>query len=269
MTRENKLALVVGFGLILFVGILISDHFSTVRNQQVANLQPMMEPLIDRANDAKVIDLLPPTPAVSTTSIANAQDPVRPEQRTMINPDGFLQPRIVQQPGAELRAMTANSQPTPDGFVQVEPDPPATQVKVQFHDVESGETLFAICREHYGDIALVQALAQYNRMDDPAALKVGRRLMIPPAEQIGGRAVATTTSAPAQSAPPTQPKPSTPSKPSNPTTYVVKSGDSLAGIAQRFLGSKSKWKKLHDMNRDVIEDPDDLKIGTVLKVANG
>ena len=27
MTRENKLALVVGFGLILLVGILISDHF--------------------------------------------------------------------------------------------------------------------------------------------------------------------------------------------------------------------------------------------------
>ena len=28
MTRENKLALVVGFGLLLFVGILVSDHFS-------------------------------------------------------------------------------------------------------------------------------------------------------------------------------------------------------------------------------------------------
>ena len=28
MTREHKLALVVGFGLILFVGILVSDHLA-------------------------------------------------------------------------------------------------------------------------------------------------------------------------------------------------------------------------------------------------
>ena len=31
MTRENKLALVIGFGLMLFVGILVSDHFSAQR----------------------------------------------------------------------------------------------------------------------------------------------------------------------------------------------------------------------------------------------
>ena len=28
MTREHKLALVVGFGLVLFVGILIADHMA-------------------------------------------------------------------------------------------------------------------------------------------------------------------------------------------------------------------------------------------------
>lgn len=265
MTRENKLALVVGFGLILFVGILISDHFSTVRNQQVANLhKPVMEPVIDRTSDAKVIDLLPPTPAVNTTSMAaSALDPVRPEQRTMINPDGYLQPRIVQQPGADLRAMLGSAETTPDGFVPVNPEPPAIQVNVKHHDVKSGETLYAICREHYGDTTLVKALAQYNKMDDPASLKVGRRLMIPPAEEIGGRTVASTAPAAASSSSSAQPKPAAPA------TYVVKSGDSLATIAQRFLGSKSKWKKLHEMNRDVVEDPDDLKVGTVLKVANG
>jgi hypothetical protein len=38
MTRENKLAMVVGFGLLLFVGILVSDHFSTAQRQETANL---------------------------------------------------------------------------------------------------------------------------------------------------------------------------------------------------------------------------------------
>lgn len=263
MTRENKLALVVGFGLILFVGILISDHFSTVRNQQVANLHKSpMEPVIDRATEAQLVDLLPPTPAVNTTSMVSATDPVRPEQRTTINPDGSLQPRLVHQPAPDVAPLPSDQLQPPTGFVAVAPEPPAAQLKVKFHDVESGETLFAICREHYGDISLVQALARYNKLDDPASLKIGRRLMIPRAEDIGGRTVVAATSTPARASSPTP-------KPVAPTTYVVKSGDSLAGIAQRFLGSKGKWKALHDMNRDVIEDPDDLKIGTILKVANG
>ena len=38
MTRESKLALIVGFGLILFVGILVSDHFSAGQRQAPANL---------------------------------------------------------------------------------------------------------------------------------------------------------------------------------------------------------------------------------------
>ena len=40
MTRENKLALIVGFGLVLFVGILVSDHLSIARRQSAASLRP-------------------------------------------------------------------------------------------------------------------------------------------------------------------------------------------------------------------------------------
>ena len=38
MTRENKLALVVGFALIVFVGVLVSDHFSAASLDKPANL---------------------------------------------------------------------------------------------------------------------------------------------------------------------------------------------------------------------------------------
>lgn len=36
MTREHKLALIVGFSLVLIVGVLISDHFSPARTQDVS-----------------------------------------------------------------------------------------------------------------------------------------------------------------------------------------------------------------------------------------
>ena len=37
LTREHKLALIIGFSLVLVVGVLISDHFSKARTQQVAS----------------------------------------------------------------------------------------------------------------------------------------------------------------------------------------------------------------------------------------
>lgn len=58
MTRENKLALVVGFVLILVVGILISDHFSTARAQKFADLQATADPLAEAyPPDAPLLDL--------------------------------------------------------------------------------------------------------------------------------------------------------------------------------------------------------------------
>jgi nucleoid-associated protein YgaU len=43
--------------------------------------------------------------------------------------------------------------------------------------------------------------------------------------------------------------------------------DTLAKIAERFMGSKRKWQKLYEMNRDVVDDPDNVKVGTVLRVS--
>ncbi len=49
MTRENKLALLVGFVVILVVGILLSDHFSIARHQKAANLLAVNDPLVESA----------------------------------------------------------------------------------------------------------------------------------------------------------------------------------------------------------------------------
>lgn len=45
-------------------------------------------------------------------------------------------------------------------------------------------------------------------------------------------------------------------------TYTVRSGDTLYGIAQRFLGDGSRWTEIANMNG--IDDPTELQIGTVL-----
>jgi nucleoid-associated protein YgaU len=49
-------------------------------------------------------------------------------------------------------------------------------------------------------------------------------------------------------------------------TYVVRPGDTLSGLAQRFLGSTRRYYELYEANRDVLSDPDTLHPGTVLRI---
>ncbi len=38
------------------------------------------------------------------------------------------------------------------------------------------------------------------------------------------------------------------------TSYTIKSGDTLWGISQRFLGKGSRWNEIYDLNQTIIED---------------
>ena len=48
-------------------------------------------------------------------------------------------------------------------------------------------------------------------------------------------------------------------------TYTVEKGDNLSTIAKRFYG-RQDWKRIYDANRDLLDDPDRIKPGQVLKI---
>lgn len=48
--------------------------------------------------------------------------------------------------------------------------------------------------------------------------------------------------------------------------YEVKSGDTLGAIAQRFYGKASLYPKIFDANRDILTNPDLIKVGQKLKI---
>lgn len=50
------------------------------------------------------------------------------------------------------------------------------------------------------------------------------------------------------------------------TTYTVKSGDTLSGIAQRHYGDASAYPKIFDANRHILSDPDKIRPGQVLNL---
>jgi nucleoid-associated protein YgaU len=49
-------------------------------------------------------------------------------------------------------------------------------------------------------------------------------------------------------------------------TYVVKGGDTLSKLAERFYNSVSKWEKIYEANRDILKNPNYIYIGQKLAI---
>jgi nucleoid-associated protein YgaU len=122
------------------------------------------------------------------------------------------------------------------------------------YTIKSGDTLSTIAGEFYKDTRKWKAIADANPGIDPSRLKVGQVIKVP-AE--GGVARQATTVAERASAAPK----------SSGSTHTVAKGETLAAIAERYLGSKGAWKRLYEANKGTIgSDPAKLKVGTKLVI---
>lgn len=50
------------------------------------------------------------------------------------------------------------------------------------------------------------------------------------------------------------------------TEYKVQKGDTLQKISMKFYGTTKKWKKLFEINKEVMKSPDKIHPGMVLKI---
>ena len=48
--------------------------------------------------------------------------------------------------------------------------------------------------------------------------------------------------------------------------YEVVSGDNLTKIAKREYGDAKHWKLIFEANRDILKDPDKIRVGQKLKI---
>lgn len=99
VTREHKLALIIGFSLVLVVGVLISDHFSKARSQQVATeITPGSESVFGTGTQDLRVVTAPPTtgPTITTDPNAGLVSATTPEAPLPITESRFSAPAPVE-----------------------------------------------------------------------------------------------------------------------------------------------------------------------------
>ena len=136
------------------------------------------------------------------------------------------------------------------------------------HKVASGETLSKIASKYLGSAGKWRVIANANPklVTHDGRVREGVILLIP------------VKNVPREVAAAGQPSTHAPNKPSHTRTasgttkstrvqtYTVKKNDTLGQIAQKLLGSTRRINDLLKANRSLITDPDDIRIGMVLKI---
>lgn len=283
MTREQKLALILGFALTLVVGVLISDHLSGAR---AAGMPELTEALTPRDQ---------PRPGLardrSTYMLVEREDP------TLHDVAGTYQPadeRIFPQPTpdrvVELRNGNRHETQLAQAFDQVrqgfgelrpvvqhetltiDRNPQNRRAEVPhadpiredarqssnelIHRIQQGDTLWRLAERYYGDGSqwrrIAEAEQNKGRIMADFQVRNGASIVIP-----GVPAVSQNNQRGTQR--PTQPTP-------RQQTYTVQRGDTLGEISMKTLGTSRRWREILELNRDRIRDPNVVPVGVELRL---
>lgn len=235
VTRELKLALIVGFSLVLVVTVLISDHLSRARNDLLDNTVAHQPEL---------------TPEAPTTVVS--EPPAQPDNRLATNSVQDL----------------AGAGPAPSMSPLAQAQPP----EVSMTPVEIVQSSRAQ-NDAYSDIrrAIEErgGLLVDGTIHLPPAAQIQDSLT--PSSLLGGGSPPTPTPVtpqPESSRQATQPPSGTPAPvPVRPARdYTVVAGDSAYKIAKREYGNGELWRKLVEFNNGAIKPDGSLRIGSKIKL---
>lgn len=197
------------------------------------------------------------TPSSPSSGDAPGATPPAPNQPT-VTPPTLVTPRPTSG-GSETSGDPRpaggqpQGQPTPAPATSPRPTgssaaPAATTERT--HVVASGDTMTVLAERYFGDRNAWQLIAKANPLVDPAAMKVGTRLVIPSSAVAG-----------APQTPVSRP-PAAPGAAGAPAVHEVAAGETLYSIARRHYGTPAMWELIYAANRERIgADPAALKVG--------
>lgn len=299
VNREQKIALIVGFAVVLVVGVLVSDHLSGARNLQLADATEGDAGRIEAAPVAYLPDRDRTVPSIASSDA---------------EPDAAVQPMIsLPEPAPEpfTFAQGGSSEQSPLGEVlrlggsnDQQPSAGTTTWKDSLRGL--GEQIARGLDNGVREAAVVERTDDRSSISNPAnqtrpvevepvakpvrhvvqanesLYKIAKRylgdgnrwreLAAANSGKVGkDGSVRTGVSlvipgATPRATPPSRTPQSAPAKAAAPIRYTVKKNDSLSEISQRYLGTTKRMAEIIAANRSQIDDPDDIRIGMVLTI---
>ena len=248
MTRENKLALIVGFSVILVVGVLVSDHFSKARQDQ---LREINDQEIDSVGVDRSRGFTPVEPLVSDEATPIA---TRPEttSRDVSSPPPWHAPR---SNGAGLLSRSLEAQGAQAQRSNTRQSPPMSQREIVSAPREQPSLRESPLLIQQGQPA-PSGPAIASRADSGNGFNrlIERGSLIPltqPTTIATGAPRARSDAAPEQA---------------QAWEYHVRKNDSLYSIAEEQLGSGRRYVEILELNRDRLPDASMLRIGLRLRM---
>jgi len=277
MARETKLGLLVGLGVILLIGIIVSDHLSAV-NKDGADMTVFAQQVGDGIAGGPVQTHPDPAPdALALTpgtgggtgavalmhpgGVSPSQPNVIQHPRPEMGP-GITIPGSTVAPAADVPSVVINT-PNINTPASTEPKPLAT------HTVVRGDSAYQIARRYYKDGEKWRLILEANpgHMGKNGELQVGTQLRIPAVDAPAPVASPANTTPIGSIVDSTPSRTATDNNSTSATRVVtVEAGQNLTEIAREHLNNGSRWPEILQANRDQLARPEDLKVGMKLRV---
>lgn len=211
MTREHKLALIVGFSLVLVLGVLLSDHFSKARNMAPAMASASTGQASNYGAGNALSSATPPSKLPESQPPVTIQTPgTGNSQVAMGTPSGRIPGSVpLEAAGGDVRGQSLPGMDRPLAGVvseRVPVDPgqgtqggtpssglPVSREPLKRHEVKEGDSIYRIASAVYGDGNLWSKIREYSgnkgKIGDNGAMREGVTILLPPKDVLLGKAV--------------------------------------------------------------------------------
>jgi nucleoid-associated protein YgaU len=229
---ESLISAILGVSVVLLVALLAYNYFKikpqprlTSESASTASADLTLSDTdysltpIQATEPTSVVDILESSPTIELLLTATPEPTSIPTIAPSVAPVATLAPSKAPQP-----SLVSDK----------------TDTKAQAYTVKTGDSLWSIAQEVYGDGNSWRSIATANNLSNPEFVHAGNELKLP--DQIVEGQVSSIAA----------------------ETYTVKTGDSLWSIAQEVYGDGFMWTAIYENNKPLIKNPQIIHPNLVL-----